>query len=573
MRNQLSSSQPLLNPVDSARRPVVVCCLAAARLTRDSASDLSAPLNATFTGSHGPQPGLHTVGWIAAIPPGRARACGSAYNALTAAYFQLTISARVLRQLATSSLSGLWMPRQPTGHARLARHSSSRNPALCADKHGRYHRSPAWRTERWGANLLATSANARGVPAISNPQPTKATAPWRHWLSGAIATNLLAAVAAAYGTLLISFLSPGLGGDLRGAIGVSVALALYVGSRWAFATAASYSPMVRGLLRGRVGTLVAAVLLIAFGVLVGRLWAQAPSPVAAAATPALSATIGGPASSRVSLPADQANVAPTLQTAPDLSSSTGTVDRQSTEPTAAADRLSPATRTDVVNTSTPAVTAIAPAAATSNPTQAEYAAQPTLASSTTYVATPTVGPGHTLLLPQYDIPHDDVTTATWAGCSVRDFRVSARFRNPVAPHPWDYGFIFRYTDDLGGYRVDVDEDKKYHVWYVNLRGGWRREAPIADGDVPNLGISGNGFNEIYVETNDHRLLLVVNSRAILDSRDLLDRVNDGDLASGAGLDRPRKEPAAITTVSDFMVRWDQDPGTPVVQANLPDAQQ
>src|SRR5262249_44171074 len=94
---------------------------------------------------------------------------------------------------------------------------------------------------------------------------------------------------------------------------------------------------------------------------------------------------------------------------------------------------------------------------------------------------------------------DDAPTYAIANLSLSDFSTQVTFFNPYDRNrkSWDYGLLFRWTENQSGYLLDVDSNKNIALLYYdgsrNTDGSLKRS--LADHQViPNLDVSAQGSN-------------------------------------------------------------------------------
>jgi serine/threonine protein kinase len=115
-----------------------------------------------------------------------------------------------------------------------------------------------------------------------------------------------------------------------------------------------------------------------------------------------------------------------------------------------------------------------------------------------------------------DIPHKKNGTIEMdgpVGMNLRNFIAEARFRNPetALDTGWDYGILFRHTNDVRVYRLYFSSlrrwDYSFEAHFADKHADIRS---LAGGDLPNLDVSPAGINHVLLAVNDISALLYVN---------------------------------------------------------------
>ena len=200
---------------------------------------------------------------------------------------------------------------------------------------------------------------------------------------------------------------------------------------------------------------------------------------------------------------------------------------------------------------TPTPTPTATATATPEPT---FTPTPTPTPTPTATLTPVPRPtpeDNPIAGPlEGSLEHANYTPIYTAEVDIRDFTASAQFDNPYSSSvgDWDYGFIFRQSDNDTFHAVGVLSDGRwFHVvrqsesGYQLINTGRAHALHIGTGDVNNLSITIEGDMGVLSINGQSRQL------------DVSDRPATGDIAVFTGLFRENSTIGYATDYRDFIV--------------------
>jgi serine/threonine protein kinase/uncharacterized membrane protein YidH (DUF202 family) len=133
---------------------------------------------------------------------------------------------------------------------------------------------------------------------------------------------------------------------------------------------------------------------------------------------------------------------------------------------------------------------------------------------------------------------DNLVEASSAAVDLRDFIVEATFYNPYSTEigSWDYGFLFRDAGGNNQYRLSIHSDKSWNLENAvpDSNGeGWHSD-DIAGGDIPNLDVTGNGYNVVKLICIGSTGYFFVNQTFIAEF-DLSARLDSGDVRIATGI--------------------------------------
>jgi hypothetical protein len=140
-----------------------------------------------------------------------------------------------------------------------------------------------------------------------------------------------------------------------------------------------------------------------------------------------------------------------------------------------------------------------------------------------------------------------------AQVNLKDFIVETTFMNPYSPSigSWNYGFRFRAETNNNEYRLII---RSVEDWVLFNRTGSTDSENINDGQLPNLDLSENGSNSIWLFCKGDTGVLYVNGKFVADL-DLSARTNSGDVHIGTGFYSNDEFDGYSTEYTDFSI-WE-----------------
>jgi hypothetical protein len=146
---------------------------------------------------------------------------------------------------------------------------------------------------------------------------------------------------------------------------------------------------------------------------------------------------------------------------------------------------------------------------------------------------------------------DELIEGENADVSLKNFIVEAKFYNPYATSTgtWDYGFILRHVEKNVQYRFVIQSDQ---TWTLMNNSGSADGAVIAEGNLPNLDVSENGWNQAKLIFKDDKGLFYLNDEFIAEM-DLSERTNSGDIYVVTGVYSGDEITGKTTKYVDFTI--------------------
>ena len=151
-------------------------------------------------------------------------------------------------------------------------------------------------------------------------------------------------------------------------------------------------------------------------------------------------------------------------------------------------------------------------------------------------------------------PDGEYLSAHFSNISLADFSAEATFHNPysIATGDWDYGFVFRHSNYGTHYFVIINSSKEWKLWLVKMVNGEEVFNVIGSGNVDNLDLSEDGYNNLHLDVKGSVAELRVNN-VVVTLPPVDELTDEGEIgivvnsASGSG------KIGETTEVTDFIV--------------------